>query len=98
MSMSADTIVKFSLDALLLAAAGLNMFLAHRNIKGWRMVRAIRQIAWSYERDLAEMGVRLPPRCILCFQILPGTSRAAISRTGCGASWERSPNSSPGPR
>jgi hypothetical protein len=71
MSMSADTIVRFSLDALLLAAAGLNMFLAHRNIKGWRTIRAIRQIGWSYVRDLQQQGVELPPRCFLCCQILP---------------------------
>ena len=50
---------------------GSAVWLSLRNLREWRIVRAIRLISASYELELLERGVTLPPRCIACRQVLP---------------------------
>jgi hypothetical protein len=44
---------------------------ARRAAREWVRLRALNQIVWSYTKELAEKGIRLPPRCVMCCQILP---------------------------
>lgn len=44
---------------------------ARRNCRDWRRLRALNQIVWAYTKELLEKGVTLPPRCVMCVQILP---------------------------
>jgi hypothetical protein len=53
------------------SAALLNLISARAAVRDSRLNRALRQIIWAYEKDLIERGVRLPPRCVFCCQILP---------------------------
>ena len=41
------------------------------NWREMRTQRAMRLVYDAYEKELLERGVKLPPRCVRCLQILP---------------------------
>ena len=61
----------FFMIVMMWAACLLNLFLCFRSLRDLRWNRQIREVLWSYERELLERGVTLPPRCAWCCQILP---------------------------
>lgn len=48
-----------------------NIVSARRNIREWKALRQLNHIVWAYAKELVEKGVTLPPRCVMCCQILP---------------------------
>jgi hypothetical protein len=60
----------FSIFCMWLAAL-LNLVLAFRAMRAVRWNHDIRQVLWAYEHELRERGIRFPPRCAWCCQVLP---------------------------
>lgn len=59
-------------------AVACNALATYFNVRRGRMLRdeytrlrALNQIVWAYTGELLRMGVTLPPRCVVCCQILP---------------------------
>lgn len=52
-------------------AAAFNLLQVRRNWREWQRLRGLNQIVWAYTKELVEKGVTLPPRCVMCVQILP---------------------------